>query len=144
MADSSVVSFILFCLRSPVPLEICVLCTFEKKKSWNETVLDGLWESLEASLRRVLREDTALGVSLLLGELNTRLDQEVRVTVEKRNTPSENVEKGSNEDGGSMVQPNTDEEEEGTEEGGWDDAELDIGDEDQEIDPGQRWSKNID
>ena len=101
--------------------------------------LDGSWESLEASLRRVLREDTALGVSLLLGELNTRLDQEVRVTVEKRKTLSENAEEGSNGDGGSMVQPNMDEEEEVTEEeGGWDDAELDIGDDDQEIDPVQR------
>ena len=102
--------------------------------------LDGSWESLEASLRRVLREDTALGVSLLLGELNTRLEQEVRVTVEKRKTPSENAGvEGSNEDGGSMVQPNMDgEEEETEEEGGWDDAELDIGDDDQEIDPEQR------
>ena len=97
----------------------------------------GSWESLEASLRRVLREDTALGVSLLLGELNTRLDQEVRVTFGKRKTPSEVVGvEGLNEDGGSMEADIDEGETE--DEGGWDDAELDIGDEDQEIDSVQR------
>jgi len=69
------------------------------------------WEVLEPALLKIVREDTALGVSLLIGELGSRLEQEVQVVIKKK---TEN----SDADNGSY---------QGDDEGeGWDDAELDI------------------
>ena len=77
---------------------------------------EGSWEELEPILLQVLQADSPLGICLLLGELNSRLDQEVQVVVEKN--PADE-EKGVTDA-------------EGSEEEGWDDAELDIDDEQDE------------
>jgi len=68
------------------------------------------WEVLEPALLKIVREDTALGVSLLMGELGCRLDQEVQVVIQKK------VEKINEENGSDK----------GDSDEGWDDAELDI------------------
>ena len=78
--------------------------------SYFQDVQSSSWDDLEDVLVRILSQDSQLGIVLLLGELANRLNEEIEVMVEKESPEKEE------ESGGE----------------GWDDAELDLDDDDGE------------